>query len=154
MGLSEFFSDVVSSFGFTEAQAEAPAQDTETETTTQEESAEKEESASTEPAEESPAEEESSEEAPEEEEAEAEEEEEEEEEDEPEDIKPKLEEECAHSAVCAPYKHHYDECVERVTRQQEDEDYKGPKEDCVEEFFHLTHCVTACAAPKLWRELK
>lgn len=20
--------------------------------------------------------------------------------------------------------------------------------------FHLTHCVTACAAPKLWRELK
>ncbi|KAG0160048.1 hypothetical protein PDIDSM_7575 [Penicillium digitatum] len=154
MGLSEFFSDVVSSFGFTEAQAEAPPQDTETETTTQEESAEKEESASTEPAEESPAEEESSEEAPEEEEAEAEEEEEEEEEDEPEDIKPKLEEECAHSAVCAPYKHHYDECVERVTRQQEDEDYKGPKEDCVEEFFHLTHCVTACAAPKLWRELK
>ncbi|CAI7622712.1 unnamed protein product [Penicillium palitans] len=165
MGLSDFFSDVVSSFGFTEAQAEAPAQDTETETTTQEEPAEKEESASTETAEtesaeetpeETPAEEESSEEAPEEveAEAEAEEEEEEEEEEEPEDIKPKLEEECAHSAVCAPYKHHYDECVERVTRQEEDEDYKGPKEDCVEEFFHLTHCVTACAAPKLWRELK
>ncbi|CAI7574297.1 unnamed protein product [Penicillium glandicola] len=161
MGLSDFFSDVVSSFGFTEAQAEAPAQDTETETTTQEEPTEKEESASaetteTESAEETPAEEESSEEAPEEEEAEAEEEEEEEEEeeDEPVDIKPKLEEECAHSAVCAPYKHHYDECVERVTRQEEDEDYKGPKEDCVEEFFHLTHCVTACAAPKLWRELK
>jgi hypothetical protein len=20
--------------------------------------------------------------------------------------------------------------------------------------FHLTHCATACAAPKLWRELK
>ncbi|CAG8904907.1 unnamed protein product [Penicillium egyptiacum] len=163
MGLSEFFSDVVSSFGFTEAQAEAPAPDTETETTTQEEPAEEEpastesaetESAEPESAEETPAEEESAEETPEEEEAEAEEEEEEEEEEEPEDIKPKLEEECAHSAVCAPYKHHYDECVERVTRQEEDEDFKGPKEDCVEEFFHLTHCVTACAAPKLWRELK
>lgn len=42
--------------------------------------------------------------------------------------------ECAHSAVCAPYKHHYDECVERVTRQEEaGDDFKGPKEDCVEE---------------------
>lgn len=42
--------------------------------------------------------------------------------------------ECAHSAVCAPYKHHYDECVERVTRQEEQgDDFKGPKEDCVEE---------------------
>lgn len=41
--------------------------------------------------------------------------------------------ECVNSAQCAPYKHHFDECVERVTRQQEDEDYKGPKEDCVEE---------------------
>lgn len=41
--------------------------------------------------------------------------------------------ECAHSAQCAPFKHHYDECVERVTRQEEDEDHKGPKEDCVEE---------------------
>lgn len=93
--------------------------------------------------------------------------------------------ECANSSQCAPYKHHYDECVERVTRQEEDEDYNGPKEDCVEEckstlimtvsttrsnlsavrseslhftnidlVFHLTHCATACAAPKLWRELK
>lgn len=95
--------------------------------------------------------------------------------------------ECANSAQCAPYKHHFEECVERVTRQQEDEDYKGPKEDCVEEckysvrlrsylqriavnrctmnlprkkwltwhpVFHLTHCATSCAAPKLWRELK
>lgn len=41
--------------------------------------------------------------------------------------------ECANSSQCAPYKHHFDECVERVTQQQEDEDYKGPKEDCVEE---------------------
>lgn len=42
--------------------------------------------------------------------------------------------ECANSSVCAPYKHHYDECVERVTRQEEaGDDFKGPKEDCVEE---------------------
>lgn len=40
---------------------------------------------------------------------------------------------CAHSTHCAPYKHHYDECVERVTQQQEDPDANGPKEDCVEE---------------------
>ncbi|KAL9019158.1 MAG: hypothetical protein Q9185_003539, partial [Variospora sp. 1 TL-2023] len=59
--------------------------------------------------------------------------EEEEEEEEPEDIKPKLEEECARSSQCAPLKHHYDACAERVQQQQEDEDYKGPKEDCVEE---------------------
>ncbi|KAJ6004522.1 hypothetical protein N7499_000591 [Penicillium canescens] len=158
MGLSDFFSEVVSSLGFAEAQAEAPAQEPET---TQDESSDKteaSESTESESAEETPAEE-SSEEAPEEEEPEAEaeeeeEEEEEEEDEEPEDVKPKLEEECANSAQCAPYKHHFDECVERVTRQEEDEDYKGPKEDCVEEFFHLTHCATACAAPKLWRELK
>ncbi|CEO60223.1 Putative Ubiquinol-cytochrome c reductase complex 17 kd protein (AFU_orthologue; AFUA_4G11390) [Penicillium brasilianum] len=162
MGFADFFTDVVSSLGFTEAQAEAPAADVETSTPQDAEPAEKteestEESTETESAEETPEEssEESSEEAPEEEEAaEDEEEEEEEEEEEPEDIKPKLEEECANSAQCAPYKHHFEECVERVTRQQEDEDYKGPKEDCVEEFFHLTHCATSCAAPKLWRELK
>lgn len=87
--------------------------------------------------------------------------------------------ECANSSQCAPMKHHFDECVERVTRQQEDPDAKGPKEDCVEEckeipfllslsivsltwilihsllsVFHLQHCATQCAAPKLFRELK
>lgn len=41
--------------------------------------------------------------------------------------------ECANSKQCAPYKHHYDECVERVTRNSEDPDFKGPHEDCVEE---------------------
>ncbi|EEQ85672.2 ubiquinol-cytochrome c reductase subunit 6 [Blastomyces dermatitidis ER-3] len=80
--------------------------------------------------------------------------EEEEEEEEVEDIKPKLEEECANSAKCAPAKHHFDECVERVTRNSEDPDFKGPHEDCVEEFFHLQHCATKCAAPKLFRALK
>lgn len=49
--------------------------------------------------------------------------------------------ECARSAQCIGYKHHYEECVERVTAQHEDENYKGPKEDCVEE-CELT--VTLC----------
>lgn len=40
---------------------------------------------------------------------------------------------CARSAQCAGYKHHFDECVERVTAEADDADYKGPKEDCVEE---------------------
>ncbi|EXJ54270.1 ubiquinol-cytochrome c reductase subunit 6 [Cladophialophora yegresii CBS 114405] len=82
------------------------------------------------------------------------EEEEEEEEEEPVDPKPRLEEECAKSAQCQGYKHHFDECVERVTQQQEDPEYKGPKENCVEEFFHLQHCATQCAAPKLFKQLK
>merc|ERR1712169_56119 len=40
-----------------------------------------------------------------------EEEEEEEEEEDPVDPKPQLEEDCAKSAQCSGYKHHYDECV-------------------------------------------
>lgn len=44
--------------------------------------------------------------------------------------------ECAKSAECAPYKHHYDHCVERVTKQQE-ENGKAD-EDCVEE---CKYCV-------------
>ncbi|KAI8723907.1 UCR-hinge domain-containing protein [Fusarium sp. LHS14.1] len=88
-----------------------------------------------------------------EEEEEEEEEEDEDEEDEEELVDPKdtLEEECRNSPQCAPAKHHFDECVERV-QQQESEG--GAKEDCVEEFFHLAHCATACAAPKLWAKLK
>ncbi|KAI9837881.1 MAG: ubiquinol--cytochrome-c reductase subunit 6 [Thelocarpon superellum] len=86
---------------------------------------------------------------------EGEEEGEEEEEEEPEDLKPKIEEECAESKGCAPYKHHFDECVERVTEHsQSEEAHKGPKEDCVEEFFHLAHCAGQCAAPKLFAALK
>lgn len=41
--------------------------------------------------------------------------------------------ECANSAQCAPFKHHFDECVERVHAQHSDAGHKGPKEDCVEE---------------------
>jgi ubiquinol-cytochrome c reductase subunit 6 len=83
-----------------------------------------------------------------------EEEEAEEEEDEEEIVDPKetLEEECKNSKECHGPKHHYDECVERVTGQI-DNDGKA-SEDCVEEFFHLVHCATACAAPKLFAQLK
>jgi hypothetical protein len=87
--------------------------------------------------------------------------------------------ECAKSAQCAPAKHHYDACAERVRSQHENKEHKGPKEDCVEEceyispysliwrgrrrkirvlirslVFHLQHCATQCAAPKLFRMLK
>ncbi|KAF3481397.1 ubiquinol-cytochrome c reductase complex 17 kd protein [Arthroderma uncinatum] len=138
MGIADMFVDFVSSLSFGEVvEAEAPPAE------------EVEESSS---AEDTPDEDKSEE--PEEEEAEAEEEEEEEEEEEPEDIMPKLVEDCANSKPCAPAKHHFDDCVERVTRNSEDADFKGPHEDCVEEFFHLQHCATQCAAPKLFRELK
>lgn len=50
--------------------------------------------------------------------------------------------ECARSSQCSGYRHHYEECVERVTAQHEDADYKGPKEDCVEECKQLaSRCV-------------
>ncbi|GAB7350476.1 hypothetical protein MBLNU459_g1072t1 [Dothideomycetes sp. NU459] len=78
--------------------------------------------------------------------------EEEEEEDEPVDPKPLIEEECQNSKECAPAKHHYDHCVERVTSQQEQ--HGKAHEDCVEEFFHLAHCATQCAAPKLFKQLR
>lgn len=83
--------------------------------------------------------------------AEAVEESEEEEEEEEDLVDPKdvLEEECKNSKACAPLKHHYDECVERVTSGHGVEN-----EDCVEEFFHLLHCASTCAAPKLWKALK
>ncbi len=38
--------------------------------------------------------------------------------------------ECRESKQCAPAKHHFDECVERVTNASEEH---GAKEDCVEE---------------------
>ncbi|EHY60895.1 hypothetical protein ABEF92_005624 [Exophiala dermatitidis] len=141
MGITDFFSDLLSSVSFVqEVHAEAPAEEEDSnegsEDTKEEESGDAEE-------------EEGGEEG-----GDDEEEEEEEEEEEPVDPKPKLEEDCARSAQCAGFKHHFDECVERVTAAQEDPDHKGPKEDCVEEFFHLQHCATQCAAPKLWKQLK
>ncbi|CCE83234.1 Piso0_003806 [Millerozyma farinosa CBS 7064] len=64
--------------------------------------------------------------------------------------------ECQNSAACKPYVHHFEECVERVTKAQESEDYEQSewKEDCVEEFFHLQHCINDCAAPRLFYKLK
>lgn len=41
--------------------------------------------------------------------------------------------ECKESKACAPSKHHFDECVERVTGEDESTDKKHPNEDCVEE---------------------
>lgn len=60
--------------------------------------------------------------------------------------------ECIDSKECAGAKHHYEDCAERVMAAKETE--QGTNEDCVEEFFHLMHCATTCAAPKLWAQLK
>jgi len=43
----------------------------------------------------------------------------------------KLATECMKSQQCAPLKHHYDECAERVTQQHEE--HGKAHEDCVEE---------------------
>lgn len=100
---------------------------------------------------------------------------------------------CKNSKQCHEPKHHFDECVERVTAAQSEEG--GAKEDCIEEcrwpqmspsfcfpalrgwptaigswtphggldralanmstaVFHLAHCASQCAAPKLWSVLK
>ncbi|RKK18365.1 hypothetical protein BFJ68_g7317 [Fusarium oxysporum] len=131
MGIWDAFTDIVEAVTpWSVVEAEAPAEEPQEETESKNESKDEPE-----------------------EEAEEEEEEDEEEDDEEELVDPKetLEEECKNSPQCAPAKHHFDECVERV-QQQESEG--GAKEDCVEEFFHLAHCATACAAPKLWTQLK
>ncbi len=39
--------------------------------------------------------------------------------------------ECMRTAQCAPLKHHYDECAERV--QQQEKEHGKAQEDCVEE---------------------
>lgn len=67
-----------------------------------------------------------------------------------------LREECQNTTACKPFVHHFDECVERVTKEMEEEDYehKAYKEDCVEEYFHLQHCINDCVAPKLFYKLK
>jgi hypothetical protein len=43
--------------------------------------------------------------------------------------------ECKESKACSPAKHHFDECVERVTGADHGKpvDKKHPEEDCVEE---------------------
>ena len=54
--------------------------------------------------------------------------------------------ECRNSKECAPAKHHYDECVERVTSA---EGTVGPKEDCVEECKFSP--VSLRASREAWR---
>lgn len=67
-----------------------------------------------------------------------------------------MRDECSKTPTCTPYVHHFEECVERVHKEQNEEGYeeKPYKEDCVEEFFHLQHCINDCVAPKLFYKLK
>ncbi|KAN0106466.1 Non-heme 11 kDa protein of cytochrome bc1 complex [Hyaloscypha variabilis] len=133
MGFFDSISDMLeAALPWSTAEAEAPKEEEETK---DEESSDKSEEEGSEEKEEEP---------------------EEEEEEELEDPKEKFEEECKESKACAPAKHHFDECVERVTSADHGKpvDKKHPDEDCVEEFFHLAHCASTCAAPKLWNTLK
>ncbi|KAL2756012.1 hypothetical protein ACRALDRAFT_1064005 [Sodiomyces alcalophilus JCM 7366] len=148
MGIWDLVTDLAeAAIPWSTVEAEAPAAEDQAEEATEETSTKAEESAEAS----AEAEPEAEAEAEEAEEEEEEEEDEEEDEEETVDPKEKLEEECKQSKVCAEPKHHFDECVERVTAAEGE---SGPKEDCVEEFFHLAHCATTCAAPKLWAQLK
>ncbi|ANZ73203.1 BA75_01320T0 [Komagataella pastoris] len=87
---------------------------------------------------------------------EEEEDEDDEDEEEEEDQLEVLKKQCQDTPKCKPYLHHLHECIERVTKEQEEDGYdeKEYKEDCVEEFFHLEHCINDCAAPQLFYKLK
>ncbi|KAM0788178.1 hypothetical protein ACM66B_001339 [Microbotryomycetes sp. NB124-2] len=76
-------------------------------------------------------------------------EEEEEEEEEPEDTAPGIRAECEETK-CKTFKHHYEECAARIAAGKTQ--IEG--ETCVEELFHLMHCVDDCAAPKVFATLK
>lgn len=54
--------------------------------------------------------------------------------------------ECKQSKECAPAKHHYDECAERVTAAQE-AGAAGATEDCVEECEFFPLCCTVLSVP-------
>ncbi|KAI9599398.1 ubiquinol-cytochrome C reductase hinge domain-containing protein [Syncephalis fuscata] len=71
---------------------------------------------------------------------------EEEEEEEPEDHMPAVLEVCEEMPDCVGLKHHLEECTARVE--------SGSSETCVEEFFHLMHCVNHHAVPKIFAPLK
>ncbi|KAJ7616389.1 Non-heme 11 kDa protein of cytochrome bc1 complex [Roridomyces roridus] len=68
---------------------------------------------------------------------------------EPEDAHPAIRAECESRPDCAPLKHHFEKCQEKV---QAGEGFKG--EECVEEMFHMMHCSEACAAPKVFAKLR
>ncbi|KAG5436840.1 hypothetical protein PCANB_001662 [Pneumocystis canis] len=72
-----------------------------------------------------------------------------------EDIMPQIQEECSNTKKCAQLKHHYDECQERITSFiKKTEGQKVNNENCVEEMFHLMHCIGNCSANKIFSELK
>ncbi|KAJ7444973.1 Non-heme 11 kDa protein of cytochrome bc1 complex [Mycena galericulata] len=73
--------------------------------------------------------------------------EEEAEEEEPEDAHPGIRAACEARAECAPLKHHFEKCQEKV---QSGQGFKG--EDCVEEI--MMHCSEACAAPQVFAKLR
>lgn len=56
--------------------------------------------------------------------------------------------------VCHSFKHHFDECVERVTAKIEESEKGEADEDCVEEFFHLRHCLDENVSKVLFSKLK
>jgi len=68
---------------------------------------------------------------------------------EPEDLTPAIREACQNSKSCVPLTKHFEHCAEKVNAGH---GFKG--EDCVEELFHMMHCVDNCAAPKLFVRLK
>lgn len=82
--------------------------------------------------------------------------EEEDDDDEPEDPMVTLRNECLETEAAKPFSHHFHECIERVTKEQEEEGYaeKHYKEDCVEEFFHLQHVINDCVSPRLFHRLQ
>ncbi|KAJ6540415.1 hypothetical protein B0H19DRAFT_1175621 [Mycena capillaripes] len=84
------------------------------------------------------------------------------EEEEPEDEHPQIRAACESSPSCAPLKHHFEKCQEKV---QAGEGRKG--EDCVDEMCTclrpcssprtnviMMHCSEACAAPKIFAKLR
>jgi len=73
----------------------------------------------------------------------------EEEEEEPEDVLPAIREECAQSAKCIAATKHFEHCQEKVNAGK---GFHG--EDCIEEFYHMMHCVDNCVAPRLFAKLK
>ncbi|GAA5970530.1 hypothetical protein JCM21900_000187 [Sporobolomyces salmonicolor] len=75
---------------------------------------------------------------------------EEEEEEEVEDQGEAIREACGQTKVCASFKHHLEECGERLAKGET----MIHGETCVEELFHYMHCVDECAAPKIFAALK
>ncbi|GAA5840794.1 hypothetical protein JCM9279_001223 [Rhodotorula babjevae] len=61
-----------------------------------------------------------------------------------------IREACGNTKVCKEFKHHFEECGERVAAGNTIID----GETCVEELFHYMHCVEDCAAPKIFAALK